>query len=122
MNDASNFLISAANHRFSDGEDAAAEDEEEEEDEDDLCDVEAWETLTKSFGEVQSVLDRNRRLIQQVNDNHRSKIPDNLAKNVALICEINDNMARVVRLYSGLSATLSAAVVRRRREGDRILK
>ncbi|KAG6382630.1 hypothetical protein SASPL_157696 [Salvia splendens] len=120
MNDASNLLISAANHRFSDGEDAAAEDEEE--DEDDLCDVEAWETLTKSFGEVQSVLDRNRRLIQLVNDNHRSKLPDNLAKNVALICEINDNMARVVRQYSGLSATLSAAVVRRRREGDRILK
>ncbi|KAG6403580.1 hypothetical protein SASPL_135806 [Salvia splendens] len=112
MNDASNFLISAANHRFSDGEDAAADDED---------DFETWEALSKSFGEVQSVLDRNRRLIQQVNDNHRSKIPDNLAKNVALICEINDNMSRVVGLYSGLSATLSA-VVRRRREGNGILK
>ncbi|XP_047946355.1 protein EARLY FLOWERING 4-like [Salvia hispanica] len=111
MNDASNFLISAASHRFSD----------DEEDEDDLCDVETWEALSKSFGEVQSVLDRNRRLIQQVNDNHRSKLPDNLAKNVALICEINDNMSRVVGLYSGLSATLSAAV-RRRREGNGILK
>ncbi|GFP84294.1 protein early flowering 4, partial [Phtheirospermum japonicum] len=47
------------------------------------------ETLTKSFREVQSVLDLNRRLIQQVNDNHRSKIPRNLATNVELIREIN---------------------------------
>ncbi|KAL1541077.1 protein EARLY FLOWERING 4-like [Salvia divinorum] len=110
MDDASNFLTSAANHRFSDGEDAAAEDEE---DEDDLCDVETWETLSKSFREVQSVLDRNRCLIQQVNDNHRSKNPDNLAKNVALICEINGNMSKVVGLYSGLSANLSAAARRK---------
>ncbi|GFP82732.1 protein early flowering 4, partial [Phtheirospermum japonicum] len=46
------------------------------------------ETLTKSFGEVQSVLDLNRRLIQQANDNHRSKIPRNLATNVELIREL----------------------------------
>ncbi|GFQ05522.1 protein early flowering 4, partial [Phtheirospermum japonicum] len=33
------------------------------------------ETITKSFREVQPVLDLNRRLIQQANDKHRSKIP-----------------------------------------------
>ncbi|XP_057772480.1 protein EARLY FLOWERING 4-like [Salvia miltiorrhiza] len=115
MDDASNTLISAANHSFSDfvyGEEAAAEDEEEEDD--DFCDVETWETLSKSFRDVQSVLDRNRRLIQQVNDNHRSKMPHNLAKNVALICEINANMSKVVALYSSLSANLSAIVRQRR--------
>lgn len=119
MDDTSNTLISAAaaaaaNHSFCDfvdGDDAAVEDEEEEDDE--LCDVETWETLSKSFREVQSLLDRNRRLIQQVNDNHRSKIPHNLARNVDLICEINSNMSKVVALYSNLSANFSAIVHQR---------
>ncbi|KAL0454793.1 UNVERIFIED_CONTAM: protein EARLY FLOWERING 4 [Sesamum latifolium] len=76
MDDNSQILITAnatADHSFNDemdGEDAAEEDDEEE-----SCDVESWEILSKSFKEVQSVLDHNRRLIQQVNDNHRSKIP-----------------------------------------------
>nr|KJB30652.1 hypothetical protein B456_005G153800 [Gossypium raimondii] len=38
---------------------------------------EAWATLDKNFKQVQSVLDRNRMLIQQVNNNHQSKNPDN---------------------------------------------
>lgn len=120
MDDTSNTLISAAaaaaaSHSFCDfvdGDDAAAEDEEEEDDE--FCDVETWETLSKSFREVQSLLDRNRRLIQQVNDNHRSKIPHNLARNVDLICEINSNMSKVVAIYSSLSASFSAIVHQRR--------
>ncbi|KAH6765692.1 EARLY FLOWERING-like protein [Perilla frutescens var. hirtella] len=115
MDDTSNTLISAANHSFSDfidGEDAEAEDDEEEDD--DFCDVETWETLSRSFREVQSVLDRNRRLIQQVNDNHRSKMPHNLAKNVDLISEINANISKVVALYSNLSANLSTIVHQRR--------
>ncbi|GKU93363.1 hypothetical protein SLEP1_g6961 [Rubroshorea leprosula] len=57
--------------------------------EDEECDVEAWSTLSKAFKQVQVVLDQNRDLIQKVNENHRSKIPDNLVKNVALIGEIN---------------------------------
>ncbi|RVW42290.1 Protein early flowering 4 [Vitis vinifera] len=57
--------------------------------------------------QVQSVLDRNRVLIQQVNENHQSKIPDNLVKNVALIQEINGNISKVVSLYSDLSTNFS---------------
>ncbi|CAI9298023.1 unnamed protein product [Lactuca saligna] len=72
----------------------AEKDEGEEE-----CDTEAWETLNKSFKEAQSVLDQNRLLIQQVNENHQSKIPDNLVKNVALIQEINGNISKSLVIY-----------------------
>ncbi|KAL3649147.1 hypothetical protein CASFOL_005550 [Castilleja foliolosa] len=92
-----------------DGAEAADGEEEEE-----PCDLEAWETLTKSFREVQSVLDHNRRLIQQVNDNHRSKTPRNLAMNVELIREINANVSKVVGLYSDLSENFSTVVQKRR--------
>ncbi|GFP80255.1 protein early flowering 4, partial [Phtheirospermum japonicum] len=68
------------------------------------------ETLTKSFREVQSVLDLNRRLIQQANDNHRSKIPRNLDMNVELIREINASISEVVGLYSDLSESFSGIV------------
>lgn len=114
-------IATTANHSFSeyvDGDDAAAE----EEDDEDFCDVETWEFLSNSFREVQSVLDHNRRLIQQVNDNHRSKIPHNLAKNVDLICEINANMSKVIGLYSNLSANLSSIVQQRRAVADKAVK
>ncbi|KAF9599113.1 hypothetical protein IFM89_035392 [Coptis chinensis] len=70
-------------------------------------DVELWETFSKSFNQVQSVLDQNRVLIQQVNENHQSKLPDNLTKNVSLIREINGNISTVVSLYSKLSANFT---------------
>ncbi|XP_024968452.1 protein EARLY FLOWERING 4-like isoform X2 [Cynara cardunculus var. scolymus] len=73
----------------------AEKDEGEEE-----CDAEAWETLSKSFKEVQSVLDQNRLLIQQVNENHQSKIPDNMVKNVALIQEINGNISKAAGTWT----------------------
>ncbi|KAJ6716540.1 PROTEIN ELF4-LIKE 1 [Salix koriyanagi] len=96
-----------------DGGGGAKNGEEEEE-----CDVEAWDTLSKSFKQVQSVLDdldRNRDLIQQVNSNHRSKIPDNLVKNVSLIREINGNISKVISIYSDLSVNFSNIVQERRR-------
>ncbi|XVF24130.1 hypothetical protein REPUB_Repub13aG0100800 [Reevesia pubescens] len=70
-------------------------------------DPEVWTTFDKSFKQVQSVLDRNRVLIQQVNQNHQSKIPDNMVKNVALIQELNGNISKVVSLYSDLSSNFS---------------
>ncbi|XP_021295756.1 protein EARLY FLOWERING 4 [Herrania umbratica] len=70
-------------------------------------DPEVWATFDKSFKQVQSVLDRNRALIQQVNENHQSKIPDNMVKNVALIQELNGNISKVVSLYSDLSSNFS---------------
>ncbi|KAJ6303020.1 hypothetical protein OIU77_016993 [Salix suchowensis] len=54
-------------------------------------------------------------LIQQVNSNHRSKIPDNLVKNVSLIREINGNISKVISIYSDLSVNFSNIVQERRR-------
>lgn len=70
-------------------------------------DLEVWKTFNRSFNQVQSVLDRNRALIQQVNENHQSRIPDNMVKNVALIREINGNISKVVSLYSDFSSNFS---------------
>ncbi|XP_076919700.1 protein ELF4-LIKE 1-like [Bidens hawaiensis] len=81
---------------------------------DEECDVEAWDTLNKGFKEAQSALDQNRLLIQQVNENHQSKIPDNLVKNVALIQEINGNISKVSSVYSNLSVNFSKFVHQRR--------
>ncbi|KAF2312563.1 hypothetical protein GH714_035081 [Hevea brasiliensis] len=74
------------------------DDETEEED----CDVEVWDTLSKSFRQVQAVLDQNRNLIQQVNENHQSMVPDNLTKNVSLIREINGNISKDDFMAAGL--------------------
>ncbi|GMI72601.1 hypothetical protein HRI_000929400 [Hibiscus trionum] len=68
---------------------------------------EVWATFDQSFKQVQSVLDRNRALIQQVNGNHQSRIPDNMVKNVALIQELNGNISKVVSLYSDFSSNFS---------------
>jgi hypothetical protein len=79
------------------------------------CDAEAWDTLSKSFKQVQSVLDHNSDLIKQVNANHQSKIPDNLVKSVSLIREINGNITKVMSIYSDLSFNVSNIVEERRR-------
>ncbi|OMO50106.1 hypothetical protein CCACVL1_30623 [Corchorus capsularis] len=81
-------------------------------------DPEVWQMFDKNFQQVQSVLDRNRALIQQVNDNHQSKIPDNMVKNVELIQELNGNISKVVSLYSDMSSDFST-VFNQRNGGDR---
>lgn len=98
-------------HGFSGGEKVGnrCNDEDDEE-----CDSEAWETLSKGFKDVQSVLDQNRDLIRQVNENHQSKVPDNLVKNVSLIKEINGNISKVIGIYSDLSVNFSNIVQQRR--------
>ncbi|XP_026442553.1 protein EARLY FLOWERING 4-like [Papaver somniferum] len=68
---------------------------------------EVWKTISKSFQQVQAILDQNRILIQQVNENHQSKIPQNLAKNVALIRDININVSKVASIYTELSTNFS---------------
>lgn len=67
-----------------------------------------WENLDRNFRQVQSVLDRNRSLIQQVNDNHQSRMADNMSKNVALIQELNGNISKVVNMYSDLNTSFSS--------------
>ncbi|KAL4188313.1 hypothetical protein AMTRI_Chr08g159420 [Amborella trichopoda] len=54
----------------------------------------AWEAFSSGFREVQGVLEENRLLISQVNDNHSSRLPENLTKNVALIRQINANISK----------------------------
>ncbi|KAG9454004.1 hypothetical protein H6P81_006908 [Aristolochia fimbriata] len=92
--------------RFLDDEEDDFGGREEEDDEKN----EVWESFSKSFSEVQTVLDQNRVLIQQVNENHQSKIPDNMTKNVALIREINGNIGKVASLYSNLSSSFTHVV------------
>ncbi|KAI3852505.1 hypothetical protein MKW92_024708 [Papaver armeniacum] len=81
--------------------DGQVEIEEEEEE------SEVWKTISKSFQQVQAILDQNRILIQQVNENHQSKIPQNLAKNVALIRDININISKVASIYTELSTNFA---------------
>ncbi|PWA96994.1 hypothetical protein CTI12_AA033930 [Artemisia annua] len=73
-------------------------------------DGKALQMFQKSFLQVQSLLDHNRILINEINQNHDSKIPDNLSRNVGLIRELNNNIRRVVDLYSDLSSNLSKDV------------
>ncbi|XP_027124641.1 protein ELF4-LIKE 3-like isoform X1 [Coffea eugenioides] len=61
------------------------------------------QTFQKSFLQVQNILDQNRLLINEINQNHESKIPDHLTRNVGLIRELNNNIRRVVDLYADLS-------------------
>ncbi|XP_014495683.1 protein EARLY FLOWERING 4 [Vigna radiata var. radiata] len=70
-------------------------------------DPEVWATLNKGFRQVQSVLDRNRQLIQQVNENQQSRMHDNMVKNVSLIQELNGNISKVVSLYSDLNSNFT---------------
>ncbi|XP_059302108.1 protein EARLY FLOWERING 4-like [Lycium ferocissimum] len=100
------FLSNLSDHRV--------EFNDNEEQEEEVYDTEAWEAITKCFKEVQSVLDQNRVLIQQVNENHESKVPDNMVKNVALIRDINSNISKVSRLYSNLSRDFCNIVHQRR--------
>lgn len=96
------------------GEERKGENNSGDEAEEEEGDLEVWEILRRNFRLVQSVLDQNRALIQQVNKNHRSKIPDNLVKNVSLIQEINGNISKVISLYSNLSVDFSNIVHQRR--------
>lgn len=68
------------------------------------------QTFQKSFGQVQNILDQNRLLINEINQNQESKIPDNLTRNVGLIRELNNNIRRVVDLYAHLSSSCAKSI------------
>ncbi|XP_074585661.1 protein ELF4-LIKE 3-like isoform X1 [Curcuma longa] len=61
----------------------------------------------KSFVQAQSILDQNRLLINEINQNHESRAAGNLGRNVGLIRELNDNIRRVADLYADLSASFA---------------
>ncbi|KAL1825356.1 hypothetical protein DCAR_0313509 [Daucus carota subsp. sativus] len=73
-------------------------------------DGKVMQTFQKSFAQVQNILDQNRILINEINQNHESKVPDNLSRNVGLIRELNNNIRRVVDLYSDLSNNFSKSM------------
>lgn len=101
-----------------DDDDGSWDDDDGSSADDEECDAGIWDTLSWSFSQAQSVLDQNHALIQQVNENHKSKIPDNLVKNVALIDQINGNISKVLSIYSDLSINFSNIVHQRRRSPD----
>uniref|UniRef100_A0A2P2LAM9 Protein EARLY FLOWERING 4 domain-containing protein n=1 Tax=Rhizophora mucronata TaxID=61149 RepID=A0A2P2LAM9_RHIMU len=68
------------------------------------------QTFEKSFVQVQGILDQNRLLINEINQNHESRMPDNLTRNVGLIRELNNNIRRVVDLYADLSSNFSRSM------------
>lgn len=68
------------------------------------------QTFKKSFLQVQNILEQNRLLINEINQNHESKIPDNLTRNVGLIRELNNNIRRVVDLYADLSNSFTKSM------------
>ncbi|KAF5748438.1 protein ELF4-LIKE 3 [Tripterygium wilfordii] len=68
------------------------------------------QTFHKNFDQVQNILDQNRLLINEINQNHESKIPDNLSRNVGLIRELNNNIRRVVDLYADLSSSFTKSM------------
>ncbi|KAJ7561407.1 hypothetical protein O6H91_03G027400 [Diphasiastrum complanatum] len=59
--------------------------------------------LQQTFNQVQFLLEHNRLLIKEINRNHRSRIPENLSRNTALINELNGNINRMLCLYAYLS-------------------
>lgn len=68
------------------------------------------QSFQKSFVQVQHILDQNRLLINEINQNHESKIPDNLSRNVGLIRELNSNIRTVVDLYADLSSSFTKSM------------
>ncbi|WCJ42764.1 ELF4-like 4 [Euphorbia peplus] len=68
------------------------------------------QTFQKNFVQVQNILDQNRLLINEINQNHESKVPDNLSRNVGLIRELNNNIRRVVDLYADLSTSFTNSI------------
>ncbi|CAN4101422.1 unnamed protein product [Withania somnifera] len=68
------------------------------------------QTCQKSFIQVQNILDQNRLLINEINQNHESKIPDNLNRNVGLIRELNNNIRRVADLYANLLGSFNKSM------------
>ena len=81
-------------------------------------DGKAMQSFQKSFGQVQNILDQNRLLINEINQNQESKIPHNLSRNVGLIRELNNNIRSVVDLYSHLSTSFTKSMDVASSEGD----
>jgi hypothetical protein len=76
---------------FNDGQDGSAPD---------------WPGADK-FVDVQVLLDKNVVLINQINQNHTTRTPEALQRNVMLIRELNSNVKRITELYDQLAHVLT---------------
>ncbi|CAN6936997.1 unnamed protein product [Brassica oleracea var. botrytis] len=75
-----------------------------------LMDGKVLQNFQKSFLQVQDILDQNRLLINEINQNHESKQADHLGRNVGLIRELNNNIRTVASLYGGLSHSFAKSI------------
>lgn len=55
---------------------------------------------------VQDLLDTNKLLITEINNNHEERSAESLARNVLLIREFNSNIHKIIQLYKELSASI----------------
>lgn len=60
--------------------------------------AQVWPAV-KQFQEVQDILERNRVLIAEINNNHQLGTSVALERNVPLLRELNSNIGKVVQLY-----------------------
>ncbi|CDY49857.1 BnaA02g16060D [Brassica napus] len=68
------------------------------------------QNFQKRFVQVQYILEQNRLLINEINQNHESKQADHLGRNVRLIRELNNNIRTVASLYGDLSHSFARSV------------
>ena len=68
------------------------------------------QNFQKRFVQVQYILEQNRLLINEINQNHESKQADHLGRNVRLIRELNNNIRTVASLYGGLSHSFAKSI------------
>jgi hypothetical protein len=66
-----------------------------------------WPGFQK-LSNAQELLDQNKLLIAEINQNHELKTPESLHRNTVLIKQLNNNVSRVVALYSELAAQVDA--------------
>ncbi|EFJ08467.1 hypothetical protein SELMODRAFT_131708 [Selaginella moellendorffii] len=78
-----------------------------------------WAAFERGFSQVQFLLDHNRLLINEINQNQESKVPESLSRNVVLIKELNKNIGQVVSLYSTISSSFVKSF-ENSQEGDSI--
>ncbi|XP_055830814.1 protein EARLY FLOWERING 4-like [Solanum dulcamara] len=75
-----------------------------------------WNNFSNNFRQVQSMLDRNRSLIQQVNENHQSRTHDSMMQNVDLIQELNGNISKVASIYSDFNTDFTTMIHQRKND------
>ncbi|KAF8657623.1 hypothetical protein HU200_059771 [Digitaria exilis] len=68
------------------------------------------QVVQEKFGEAKGILEHNRTLIQEISQNKEADDAAALARNVALIRELNNNIANAVDLYGNLSGRFARVV------------